>query len=227
MTKCNVIKDLLPLYVDNVCSSDSKEMVEEHLKTCPDCQKELEFFKGMDFKEVEKKEKKEFQLFSKSINRKMYKKVVIGAVVGAFVLGMIGFVFSVPEFTVEYSKELVEVAIPEDGGIDMNINLANYKNAYATYANNGDGTCDVYIIVKHNLFTMLWKDSDPSDHLVRIGNRMCASFNNSEGIVQFYLPEDMEVSHIYYVDQDVENLLLMEDEELRSVKSVMIWKKEV
>lgn len=226
MTKCNVIKDLLPLYVDNVCSADSKEMVDEHLKTCSECQIELEFFKGMDFEENHKKEKKEFQHFSKSMNRKMYKKVIIGAVVGVFLLGMIVFVFSVPEFSVEYSKELVAVEIPEDGGIDMNINLDNYKNAYATYAENGDGTCDVYIIVKNNLFTMLWKDSDPSDHLVRIGNHMCASYNNAEGIVQFYLTEDMEISRIYYVNQDVENLLMLEDEELRSVDSTLIWESK-
>ena len=28
---CEIIKDILPLYYDNVCSDDSKRMVEEHL----------------------------------------------------------------------------------------------------------------------------------------------------------------------------------------------------
>ena len=31
MNKCNVIRDLLPLYADKVCSEDSKEMVESIL----------------------------------------------------------------------------------------------------------------------------------------------------------------------------------------------------
>ncbi len=35
--KCEVIKDLLPLYVDGVVSDESRELIEEHLKTCPDC----------------------------------------------------------------------------------------------------------------------------------------------------------------------------------------------
>ena len=35
---CNVIKDLLPLYIDNVCSDDTKILVEEHLKECEACQ---------------------------------------------------------------------------------------------------------------------------------------------------------------------------------------------
>lgn len=35
---CNVNKDLLPLYVDDVCSEESKSMVEEHLAGCEECQ---------------------------------------------------------------------------------------------------------------------------------------------------------------------------------------------
>lgn len=35
---CNIIRDLLPLYMDEVCSEDSKEIIEEHLNHCSDCQ---------------------------------------------------------------------------------------------------------------------------------------------------------------------------------------------
>lgn len=34
---CDECKDLLTLYVDNLCSNKSKELVEEHLKECSDC----------------------------------------------------------------------------------------------------------------------------------------------------------------------------------------------
>ena len=40
-TSCNVIKDLLPLYHDGVCSRESRELVEEHLKECEECRMEL------------------------------------------------------------------------------------------------------------------------------------------------------------------------------------------
>ncbi len=39
---CEVIQDMLPLYYDNVCSNDSKRMVEEHLSYCDNCKMELE-----------------------------------------------------------------------------------------------------------------------------------------------------------------------------------------
>lgn len=38
---CNTIKDLLALYHDGVCSTETKQLVEEHLKTCESCQAEL------------------------------------------------------------------------------------------------------------------------------------------------------------------------------------------
>ena len=46
MTKdCEVIRDLLPLYHDEVCSEKSRELVEEHLKECEDCRKALDEIK--------------------------------------------------------------------------------------------------------------------------------------------------------------------------------------
>ena len=36
---CNIIEDLLPLYVDDMVSEDSRRLVEEHLKGCPACRK--------------------------------------------------------------------------------------------------------------------------------------------------------------------------------------------
>ncbi len=34
---CKVISDLLPLYLDEACSDESKKIVEEHLKECEEC----------------------------------------------------------------------------------------------------------------------------------------------------------------------------------------------
>ena len=42
---CEVIKDLLPLYYDKVCSKESSSLVEEHLAQCPQCLDELQKLK--------------------------------------------------------------------------------------------------------------------------------------------------------------------------------------
>lgn len=34
---CNIIRDLLPLYADRICSDESRDLVDEHLAECKDC----------------------------------------------------------------------------------------------------------------------------------------------------------------------------------------------
>ena len=41
-TPCNVIRDLLPLYQDSVCSPESRQLVAEHLEECETCRAEWE-----------------------------------------------------------------------------------------------------------------------------------------------------------------------------------------
>lgn len=38
---CDVVQDLLPLYVDGVCSADSRQLVDAHLAECDDCRRVL------------------------------------------------------------------------------------------------------------------------------------------------------------------------------------------
>ena len=42
---CNIIEDLLPLYIDDMVSEDSRQLVGEHLKECAACRKMLDEMK--------------------------------------------------------------------------------------------------------------------------------------------------------------------------------------
>ena len=42
---CNIVKDLIPLYVDGCCSEESKKIVEEHIENCVECKKLFEDMK--------------------------------------------------------------------------------------------------------------------------------------------------------------------------------------
>lgn len=46
---CEIIQDLLPLYLDGVCSEVSKKTIEEHLQDCEKCKEELRLM-GSDIK---------------------------------------------------------------------------------------------------------------------------------------------------------------------------------
>lgn len=43
---CNVIRDLMPLYKDEVCREESKALVEKHLRECEICKKELQLMQN-------------------------------------------------------------------------------------------------------------------------------------------------------------------------------------
>jgi len=40
---CEIITDLLPLYIDGLCTDESKKAVEAHLEACPDCRQRLAY----------------------------------------------------------------------------------------------------------------------------------------------------------------------------------------
>lgn len=56
---CEIVKDLLPLYQDGICSEKTKTAVEEHLHECKECKKLLENVQG--FPEISVSEENSFK----------------------------------------------------------------------------------------------------------------------------------------------------------------------
>lgn len=71
--ECDLVKDLLFSYNDNILSNTSKELVTEHLKECDECKNFLEEIKQ---ESNEKKQVKEID-FLKSIKKNINKKNII------------------------------------------------------------------------------------------------------------------------------------------------------
>ena len=45
---CEIIRDLLPLYQDDICSEKSRNAIEEHIKECESCRTYLKKMEGDD-----------------------------------------------------------------------------------------------------------------------------------------------------------------------------------
>lgn len=73
---CEVIMDLLPLYADDCCSEDSRKLVEEHLKECPECRKKAARM-AVSFPQSEEEPEPEEAVIKKGI-RKIRKKTAVG-----------------------------------------------------------------------------------------------------------------------------------------------------
>lgn len=78
-TECNVVRDLLPLYVEDMVSPETAQFVKSHLADCPECQAELDSLQeGDGLTAIEKKptanteEAKPFKIMMKRLNRQFY-----------------------------------------------------------------------------------------------------------------------------------------------------------
>ena len=95
---CEIIKDLLPLYHEEVCSIESKDMVENHLSECDACREIINKMKNDHFDDTLQEEKT--TILSRSIQKinKMSKFFSFGCatlitipLVISLIMGIIGY----------------------------------------------------------------------------------------------------------------------------------------
>lgn len=88
--KCNIVRDLLPLYVEDMVSVDSASFIEEHLHECSSCKRECENMKNSNEWEtfsVKQGEKKQFQKAFQNVKRKLWL-VYFGLMLVGLIIGL-------------------------------------------------------------------------------------------------------------------------------------------
>ena len=109
---CEIIKDLLPLYHDNVCSEESRVLIEEHLTDCCDCRVELnKYEQDVNCQTLMRNEAKPLQTIAKVWKKdrvKAFRKgaAIVGGIALLFILSLIG--LTQWKF-IPVSSELIEV----------------------------------------------------------------------------------------------------------------------
>lgn len=72
--ECNVILDLLPLYLDGRTCDDTNDVVQEHLKECKECRKVYEEMAGeldFDLHQKVRSERRTIRYKKKSVGRRI------------------------------------------------------------------------------------------------------------------------------------------------------------
>lgn len=93
---CGIIRDLLPLYIDDVCNAESKQAVEQHLsdcETCRECYERMKSSEGFAEKTFNELEEGNMADSLKKIKNKLNRKIrnIVLAVVAAAVVFVSGF----------------------------------------------------------------------------------------------------------------------------------------
>lgn len=227
MDKCAIVKDLLPLYADEVCSFESKKFVAEHLNECDECCKELESF-TLDVKTTSADEKKAVKTFKKKTERKVAVKVI--SVILAVCIGVFGAynvywyaAFKAPfnkyeklanEYFHEYKENNIspiEAVLGKDNsyGIDISkyeelgFDVTNSANYYV----NG-GVVDIFTNRTGSDDEILYSDKEA---LKDVGMSIHVTKNNDrkyEYLVMFeWLVDENDNDIYFYIDENM-NLIL-------------------
>ncbi len=225
MNKCGVIKDLLPLYADEMCSTDSKELVEEHIAYCEDCKRELEDYSYNTGLPAVKADEA-FKSFKKRMSVKTIVTVAVCLVLSLALVFGVYYVMFEQLYVAEYSPDLLKVETTEDGGIRVDVNADNYLRMEVWDYIDSDGSTDIYLTVVDNNYTKMTADDDTSDHYWFTNNASAICAQSGD-----YSPiggddPNYKVKNIYYFEINPKVLYRTPGsikEKLGDTKPQLIW----
>lgn len=137
MKNCNIVKDLIPLYKEYLLSEESKTFVEDHLKSCSECENLLK-----DQIEIKRTNTKPLDFVEKRIKKETrYFTLAVISLIGSILIFIISYL-NAPRH-LEYEKGLYKVYRSDDiytvefsdkvSGIDYtDTEDAIYLDAYTT-----------------------------------------------------------------------------------------------
>lgn len=125
--KCKIIEDLLPLYVEDMLTTESRKFVEENIKDCPECKSELQNLKSnVDIEES--LETKPLEFLDEEIKKdKKLNNWAIGLSLLSLFIVLISFLTS--PLYLPYSKDLIELKSDSEKHV---INFSEKVTGYKT-----------------------------------------------------------------------------------------------
>lgn len=218
---CQIIRDLLPLYCDDVCSKESRRAVEEHLAGCPDCQRIYAGMKQEAAAPPFPSDGKEAARVLKTV-RKRFSRQRLAAAVTAVILTVLLIATltaaSDLEQPIPYRDGLVTAHLAEDTAIDIYYNGGNYAAFYG-FSRQVDGREAVFFYCTKNLRAALPPRKE--GHIV-IGNGLFTDFETG----YFRVPRTVDA--VYYLTGDYDALPELPEGEFREIlkDAVLIWERE-
>lgn len=124
-TFCDVIRDLLPIYAENMVSESSKNVIEEHFNECENCKNEYE--KIISDVKVTDTNNENIVKLKKEIRKKGNKKAIIATLTGIVSVMLIAtllmFIFKPYFFTILYPGDRITLNVTyENEGFPITFN---------------------------------------------------------------------------------------------------------
>ncbi len=190
--QCNIAKDLMPLYIDEVLSEESKAAVEEHLTGCEGCR---EYYRKMHDAELPGAESKAEEVLGrldeaerlkklkKSMLLKRIRTIAATAVVVALIIAAgVTLIFHTPSY-IPY--EDTGIRMTENG--DMYVDKPYYEYRGEFWGKDGDGNRVAIFFLTSSYYSRNWEK---------------VSEDNRQHVMRFHAAEDPDaVDKVYYLPE--------------------------
>jgi len=189
---CNIAKDLMPLYIDDVLSEESKEAVEEHLTGCEDCREYYRRMHGSDLPESEAEAEEVLGRLDeaerlKRLKRKMLLKriITIAATAAVVILIIIAgdiLIFHNPSYI---TYEDTGIRMTENGDMYVDKPYYGYNGVY--WGKDDDGNRIAVFFLTSSYYSRNWEK---------------VSEINGQHVMRFHETEDADaVDTVYYLPE--------------------------
>lgn len=214
--KCTVIQDLLPLYVDEVVSDDTKSLVNEHLLTCENCKNEFEQMKGTLYVPIENKTTL-FSQLKKRWNRKKWL-LISGSVLSTILLGLALFSF-IFHYTkpIPYTTELFEIEEAPDESLVISYFGESHAGTGMTHP------MEVEIDGKMKNISLIYFNQT----IANSPSRNLLQEDKTSGTEKFTLPDSQNVDAVYYGEFDLEKVIIKKEQTWEELlqQMTLIWER--
>lgn len=216
---CSLIKDLLPLYHDGVCSEESNKIIENHLSECSSCKDYYNFLCETDEictapqnVELEMKKAASFRSIKRKLRKKQILVVVLAfAIFAAASFSIVGFLKK-SEQVISYENN-ISVSMADNSLIGrLQGNQANYlKIKQVEIKNNGQMDTYLFFYMSGTKWDDLITNDDIFSEYV-----LCSADKGAENI-----------DRVFYYTGDYTGIESMDIGNLQKIidNSVLLWRK--
>lgn len=215
--KCAVIQDLLPLYVDEVVSEDTKMVVKEHLQMCEECTQEYEQMKKTLYVPIEKKATL-FSQLNKRWNQKKWRLIFSSVLVTTLIgLTLFSFIFYYAK-PIPYKEDLIKIEEMADGTLFSNYFGESHAGTYATHPIEIEMNGEI-----KNIVLLYYAKT-----IANSPKRNFLSVNKERSPMQITLPDSKIADAVYYGPFELEITDIREEKKMEELLQHMtlIWERK-
>ena len=218
---CGIIKDLLPLYVDHVCSDESKELIDQHLLECEKCKAYMDSLRESQAVEAvaydEEKERRKVKMML-GMKKKIVSRNILVAVFTVLILGVActSGIHYLKRTTVPISETKQMEVVYENDDLVLNITDAIWSDVSGVrFTLTEDGKSYECVAVAMN--TSKWNELISSD-------KTCSKYT-----IAYREKGANEIDRVYY-SGDGEDLLCpgggeLNENDIQALGYTLVWAK--